>query len=381
MTIARVAALAGVSPSTVSRVLNEHPSVTADTARNVRQAMATLQFDGSSARSRVVRRSVSSTVPQASRTGSVAFLMFGNSRSHPSPGFQRLLCGVSSGVEARGLRLIFSYVSSIHDLPTPVSSGGVDGLLLHGSAPDAELLAKLGDLPTVWLMANRQRPVGSDQVMPDNVAIGDLAGRHLVQRGHKSVAYMGIAGWSWSFGVRAIAFEHLVRERQCDVSILEEQLPFADDTAGDYWGGDLDAVASRLVDRMLALPARPTGLFIGEDRLLPVVTQELARRGIDIGAIDGQAGVDRDRRLQQRRASRRAHRQLAAHRRDRPATGIDRPSRRRTPALARPQSRPRRTSAHPRRAGVCGPDVRGRCQRPWSVAETATRPSLRSAFA
>ena len=45
ITIKDVAALAGVSPSTVSRVCNDNPSISRETREKVRQAMAELNYE------------------------------------------------------------------------------------------------------------------------------------------------------------------------------------------------------------------------------------------------------------------------------------------------------------------------------------------------
>ena len=47
ITIRDVAALAGVSPSTVSRVCNDHPSISLETRERVRSAMNTLGYEPS----------------------------------------------------------------------------------------------------------------------------------------------------------------------------------------------------------------------------------------------------------------------------------------------------------------------------------------------
>ena len=50
MSISKVAKLAGVSSSTVSRVINNHPRVAPETAENVRKAMRALSYTPSDRR-------------------------------------------------------------------------------------------------------------------------------------------------------------------------------------------------------------------------------------------------------------------------------------------------------------------------------------------
>ena len=42
--------------------------------------------------------------------------------------------------------------------------------------------------------------------MPDNTAIGELAAKYLLERGHKHVAYLSSGFGSWSFEIRSLAF-------------------------------------------------------------------------------------------------------------------------------------------------------------------------------
>jgi LacI family transcriptional regulator len=270
---AQVAKLAGVSISTVSRVVNSHPSVSDRTAQAVQQAIRTLDFKPAR-RPRVVRRAV----PTA-RDVRIAFVMFGASNASPAPSFQRLLYGVSKGADALGVNLAFTYLAADVESSKALEQN-IHGLLLHGLEPKTQLVHRLRSLPTVWLMGNRSRPTWGDQVMPDNTGIGMLAANYLLKRGHRRLAYLGLGGWSWSFGIRALAFSQIGQDHGVPV----EQIVAHTGDARDYWDGDLLRAAGDMVDKLLELPQRPTGLFVSEDRLLPVVQASLIERNIPIAA-------------------------------------------------------------------------------------------------
>ncbi len=207
--------------------------------------------------------------------------MFGTSGSNTAPAFELLLRGVSSAVPQRGLNTIFSFVSDPTQLPPRIVERGVDGLLLHGERPGPSVAQKLQTLPTVWLMANRQRPTWGDQVMPDNTVVGQLAAQYLVRAGHRHLAYLGVSTPSWSLRIRAMAFEQYA-ELGADITLLESSPEIA--PTSDYWRGDGLADSVRpLVDRFIATDPRPTGLFVAEDRLMPHVDAALAQRGLRTG--------------------------------------------------------------------------------------------------
>src|SRR5215204_4648349 len=117
MSITRVAKLAGVSSSTVSRVINNHPRVAPDTAEAVRKAMATLSYTPSDRR----------PGPKPSlrtRTGAanIAFLVLGTSGNRTTPAFEGLLHGVSLGANQHDLNLVFTHVPDAEHLSSRVMS-------------------------------------------------------------------------------------------------------------------------------------------------------------------------------------------------------------------------------------------------------------------
>ena len=282
MSLQSVAQLAGVSTSTVSRVVHDHPSVARETASAVRQVMERLRFTPSPRRAGRPRR-----VEQA---GSLGFVVLGTSGTNTAPAFEKLLRGVSSACTDNGLRLTIGFVSAdAAHAPQWLANGEVDGLLLHGEQPTNLAPSRLRDLPAVWLMANRHRPSWGDQVMPNNAVIGDLAARYLVRRGHRRLAHLGVGGDAWSLKLRAFAFVRAAGDAGAAAEVLEapaDAPATAQAAAADYWCADgLASAADLLVEQLVNRdPAsRPTGLFVAEDRLLPEVDAAFRRRGLRCG--------------------------------------------------------------------------------------------------
>ena len=274
MSIREVAQLAGVSTSTVSRVINDRPNVASETVASVKRAIGQLNL------SPIPRRSVTRHRTGGVRTATIAFLVFGTSGSSPAPAFEKLLRGVSSATSSNDLSLIFSFVSDPTELPPRITDRRVDGLLLHGERPATSVQQRLRSMPTVWLMANRQRPLWGDQVMPDNTGIGELAARYLLERGHKHVAYLSSGFGSWSFEIRSLAFCIAIQDAGGKVEVLEG----GDVGHRELWSSEgLTLTGEALVDRLVNLNPRPTAIFVSEDKLLPVVDAAIARRGIRCG--------------------------------------------------------------------------------------------------
>src|SRR6185295_14821017 len=202
MSIGKVAKLAGVSSSTVSRVINNHPRVAPETAQSVRRAMQTLGYTPSDRRPGP-KPSVRTRAPAAD----IAFLVLGTSGSRATPAFQDLLRGVSMGASRHELNLIFHHVADPNRLPARVVDQKVDGILLHGATPVGEARDLLRRIPTVWLMGNVRRPDWGDQVLPDGYEIGEMAAKYLINRGHKRLAFLNLDAGHWALRVYGHTFQ------------------------------------------------------------------------------------------------------------------------------------------------------------------------------
>ena len=269
MTMHEVAKLAGVSTSTVSRVVRDDPSVAAQTAAAVKRVVREVSFRPATRRSR----------PRQTRhgalSGTIGFLVFGASRSSATPGFEMLLRGVSSAANSHGLRLALNFLP--HNIGDSLFvRGEFDGILCHGDQPEAPQVDRLREFPTVWLMANRRRAQWGDQVMPNNAAIGHMAATYLLGRGHRRLAYLGAGGESWAMRLRSFTFTKAAQDAGAQVRVLQSA-----PQATDYWRFDgLTLQAEQMVQQLLHDDALPTGLFIEEDRLLPAIDRALHVSGI-----------------------------------------------------------------------------------------------------
>lgn len=268
-----VAELAGVSLSTVSRVINDRPRVAPATAELVRRAMAQVQFTPQ------IRRVSSRSRSGGGALQTVAFLVLGTSDEPMTPGFEKLLRGVSDGAAEQQINLLVHFVSDVEHLPATVTQHRIDGLLLHGTQPTGLLRERLQELPTVWLMANRQRPAFGDQVMPDNESIGEIAAHYLLERGQRILAFLE-PNMTWAMDIRSQAFCRAAREQKAHIEILSG--PAVGSAAGSS-GECLRGLIRELVEQMLASRPQPTGLFVAEDRLMPAVEAALQQHGVRLG--------------------------------------------------------------------------------------------------
>lgn len=273
MSITKVAEIAGVSSSTVSRVINNHPRVSPRTAEAVRKAMAELDYTPSD------RRPGPKPANRNGKAFNIKFLALGAVRGSATPGFGDLLSGVSQAATHHGLRVSFSHVPEMRTLTRELQSEVVDGLLLHGQVPDSAVRSQLSRMPTVWVMGNRVRPDWGDQVLPDSYGIGELAATHLHQAGHEHLAFLNLDSRFWPFRRYEHAFEDTGRALGATVTSVTHERRQVE----SYWATHDPEAVEQLVTRLLDIHPRPTGLFVADDMQVVQIQPALQRRGIEIG--------------------------------------------------------------------------------------------------
>jgi LacI family transcriptional regulator len=276
MSINDVAKLAGVSSSTVSRVINNHPRVAPETVKSVRKAMADLNYTPSDR-----RPGPKPSFRSRSGTATIAFLVLGTNKSRATPAFEDLLRGVSTAASKNDLNLIFNHVGDPDHVPPRIFDQRIDGLLLHGLMPGGELRERLKRIPTVWLMGNRRRPDWGDQVLPDWFEIGEFAAKHLISRGHKRLAFMNLDASHWSLRAYGHAFAIAGTDGGAEVIKLERPRP---QNMPGYWREHSAEAVVDLVSQFLKLSPRPTGVFVADDMQVAMLQPALQKAGVEIGA-------------------------------------------------------------------------------------------------
>ncbi|GAB2831277.1 LacI family DNA-binding transcriptional regulator [Lentzea nigeriaca] len=179
--IEEVARVAGVSKSTVSRVINGEQYVSAKAREAVHAAIAQLGYaPNQAARALAGHRANAIALVVSEPSGRVL----------SDPFFAGVLRGIHAELAGRHLQLLLmmSQPSDTSDLVTYLSSGHVDGALLvslHGEDPLVPMLDEIG-LPVVV----GGRPLGKTSVPfvdADNFTGGLEAARHLVSLGRKRI--------------------------------------------------------------------------------------------------------------------------------------------------------------------------------------------------
>ena len=209
-----IAHRAGVSQATVSRVLRGSPLVNADTRKRVEEAVRELNYK--------VDRHASSLRTQ--RAGTLALLLFEDPTpddSHINPFFLSMLGSITRACARHGHDLLVSFQQLSDDWHADYEdSMKADGLILLGYGDYLAYESKLAHLVAQGTHFVRWGAVLQGQpgisIGCDNAEGGALAGRHLLERGRRQIAFLGDASTHFP--------EFFARYCGCDAALREAGL-------------------------------------------------------------------------------------------------------------------------------------------------------------
>ena len=250
-TIYDVARIAGVGVGTVSRVLNKSPQVSPETAEKVLSAIGALGFR----RSKIARQL--STGVQHRNIGAIMPFI-----SHPS--FVERLRGMQLALNHRhnSFNLVLYNVSDPdryqEQLIAIIEQAAVDGLLIAtlNVSDEQRTLLTQGGIPFVTL--SDAHVDEANGISLDNKYGGYLATQHLLDLGHRRVAYVGDEFSNvYDFPTSKLRYSGYLS------ALKEYNIPFRSDYVGLGMHGE--EAAHTLTAHLLALREPPTAIFAMSD--------------------------------------------------------------------------------------------------------------------
>jgi LacI family transcriptional regulator len=247
VTIADVAAHAGVGAGTVSRVLNNSPRVSEATRTRVLAAIELLDY-----RPNPLARGLSTG---RCHTLGVVVPFF----THASA-VERLR-GVASALDGSPYDLVlFNVESTVHrdeHFATLTRRDRADGLLIMSLPPPPTGLHRLATSGVPIVLLDAEAP-GVPSVVTDDVAGGRLATQHLLDLGHERIAYIGDDPANPLGFVAGTSREEGYRRTMADAGV---PIPAGYVQHGPH----VRDVARQLAGDLMARPDRPTAIFASSD--------------------------------------------------------------------------------------------------------------------
>jgi len=258
-TISDVAAKAGVSPSTVSRVLNGRPGISEETRSRVLEAAKELGYYPAMAGRGLA----------LGRTENLGFITHHRHTLNPGSFYGEVLAGVDSEARAHGFHVLFSTNTSDR-LPAMVKEQRVDGLILAGCDIPRDLIValKAHEVPLV-LVDNHLDKV--DSVFTDNVGGAREAVTHLIRLGHERIGF--ICEWfgDLSFAERFEGFK---------LALQEHGLPFSEDLTAEGLPrkeGSGYVAMTKLLERSI-----PSAVFAANDTTAAEAIRAIKEKGLRV---------------------------------------------------------------------------------------------------
>jgi LacI family transcriptional regulator len=256
-----VAALAGVSLKTVSRVVNDEPGVSPDVRERVTTAIARLDYRPNLAASNLRRT--------GARSGLVGALVQDLSNSFSAS----LLRSLEDAARTRGTAVLAASldeesdreVELVHDLMTR----RVDGLvLMPASSRHDYLVAELRTGTPAVFVDRPPRGVDADSVVIDNIGGAKAATEHLLRQGHRRIAALLDMESISTATLRHEGYvaAHAACGLRPDPRLVVHNLRSPEE-------------ATEVLHRLLSLEDPPTAVFTGRNILSAGAVRALAERG------------------------------------------------------------------------------------------------------
>lgn len=263
-TIYDVARQSQLSIATVSRVLNSPDQVKLETRERVLRAIDELGFvPKAEARARAIR---------GTRRIGVLTPFF------TSPSFVERIKGIAYALGKTNYELIVYTVHSIDNtsafLASIALSGSLDGLIILSLPITDNDARRLADHKVVTVVVEYEQEYFSS-VEIDNTAGGEIAGKYLLEKGHRKVGFIG----------EIFPPEYAIRPALARLNGMQKVLAKADiHIPEDYiQSAPIDPESTRqAADKLLNLADRPTAIFAAADFQAMVLLKMAADRGLKV---------------------------------------------------------------------------------------------------
>ncbi|AQQ54707.1 LacI family DNA-binding transcriptional regulator [Planococcus lenghuensis] len=264
-----VAKHAGVSQTTVSRVMNEPDKVNKKTLHKVNAAMNELGY-----RPNLIARSLVNK-----KTHSIALL------SGPlyNPFFADTTTSIVNFAKGKGfnVNVHFENFGDNMSVYQDVLSHQVDGIILSSVLYDDPIYDELKKLDIPFIMFNRRHREDGHFIEMDNFQAGRLAAEHLLELNHRNIVWMGGPLTMSTFQGRYEGFKHVLQEN--DIPFGPENILITNTSK---------AAIFEEAHALMSKKNRPTAIFAATDSIAIYMMDFLIERGYSIPEDISILGVD-----------------------------------------------------------------------------------------
>lgn len=274
LTIRQIATLAGVSRSTVSRVINDHPNVSPETREHVLQIVTETGF-----RPDPIARSLSSR-----RAGIIGLVIpLAIQSLFEDPFFPRLMQGIAQGCNTHDYILSLFLLHTLEEeaklYPRISRRQLLDGVIVTATRNGDPLISQLLANQIPFVLHGRHEDPRVSFVEVDNVIGAYTAVTHLVRLGRRRIALITGPSASLAAEDRKRGYLNALQERRVRV---DESLIFH----GDFTETSSYEAMQRL------LPHKPDAVFVASDTMALGALRALREAGVRVPDEVAMVGFD-----------------------------------------------------------------------------------------
>ncbi len=267
ITIKDVAALAGVSPSTVSRTCKDHPSISRETKEKVRRAMAELGYEPN------VQPLLADQPPQL-----ISMILPPSSRDvYENAFYLEAVRGISQFCNGR------EYISAVvtgkdereilNAVRTLAKDERMGGFIVLYSKQDDAIVDYLYNEGLLYVLIGKAKQNANQTVYidNDNLLAGQEATEYLYQLGHRRIAYVGSEYAMYFSAERKEGYQQALQQHGLELNpdyCIEADRLCLDD--------------SGVFQRLLEQECRPTAVVASDDILAVAMERSCIRMGLSV---------------------------------------------------------------------------------------------------
>lgn len=268
VTIKDVAALAGVSPSTVSRTCKDHPSISRQTKEKVRRAMAELGYEPNF--------QASSLATQNSRTIGI-ILPPSEKEAYQNSFYLEVIRGISQYCNQR--QYINTVITGENEeeilqvIRTMVKNGLAEGFILLYSREQDPVMEYLYEEGLLYVLIGKAYRYVNQTIYVDNdnVLAGAEATDYLLELGHRKIAYLS--------GDHSLLFNH-DRKSGYMLSLARRQIPYRPEFCIEMAGEP--GRQEEMLRTLFSEKDRPSAALVSDDILAMMLEKVCVGLGLAI---------------------------------------------------------------------------------------------------
>ncbi len=267
ITIKDVAREAGVSISTVSKVINKSPTISQATVDRVNEVMKNLNYYPNQSASNFARQSTRNIVFLTRLERDVAF---------SNPHMFEIMCGAQKALSDKNYNLSLMSISTDQEekdlIKKIIAQKSADGIILHGSVINRDLPSLLVNTNFPHIIIGK--PEFESQLCwidTNNYLSGEIAAGHLLECGYKKIAFIGGSENDMISMHRLQGFQCAMEQK--NIEIGREFISFGDSTKDSGY-----TQMSQLLDIMV----KPEAVICENNSIALGVVKSIKERGLTI---------------------------------------------------------------------------------------------------